>query len=402
MVKNHPNHGAFVINESVYGISWAIGVAAWAGISLRLILSGSPLRVGQYPLDKGVAVQLLRVHHLAVDDAPPGQFLPDGNGVNAVKIVLLGLGVEAVLPDELGNPALDLGPGHVSRRAVYRHGEGGQVVSVLLPQPGGGALLPPVLLHVADDGVFALDAAVPLLDGGVDAGLRDRSGRLGPFRHLRLGFHGRRLRLNGLRRGLHGRYLRLNGLRRGLRCGLFPALGDLLLHQQGDLRPGQLGRGGGSEIIPLPHMKLVREAPETDGGPVPGWVLMQDLSEPQAEVAGPQRFLRVVREELNQGLPGGRPVLVVQNLGEILPPEGRRGNGVRRGCRRTCRWGVQGQLLRAVGRRIRHTGHRRGQRLSPLLELPYHGVPAFLFLWRKVVLAGHKLLQPGGGPVPCN
>ena len=72
---------------------------------------------------------------------------------------------------------------------------------------------------------------------------------------------------------------------------------------------------------------------------------MQDLTEPQAQVVDPQSFFRVVGKELDQGLPGGRPILVAQDLREILPVEGRRGNGVRRGRRR----GVQGQLLRAVG-----------------------------------------------------
>ena len=165
-------------------------------------------------LDEGVIVQLFRVHHLAVDDAPPGQLLPDGDGVNAVKIVLLGLGIEAVLPDELGNPALDLGPGHICRRAACRHRKGGQVVAVLLTQPGGGILLSPVLLHVADDSVFALDASVPLLDGRVDAGLCDRAGRLGPLRHLRHSLLRRRLRC-GLRRGLH-RWRFRRGLQRVL------------------------------------------------------------------------------------------------------------------------------------------------------------------------------------------
>ena len=123
---------------------------------------------------------------------------------------------------------------------------------------------------------------------------------------------------------------------------------------------------------------------------------MQDLTEPQAQVADPQRFFRVVGKELDQGLPGGRPILVAQDLREILPVEGRRGNGVRRG---RCR-GVQGQLLRAVGGRIRHTGHRRRQRLPALLELLHNDGPSVLFLRREVVLAGDQLLQPGGGPAP--
>ena len=229
--------------------------------------------------------------------------------------------------------------------------------------------------------MFALNAAVPLLDGGVDVGLCDRSGRLGPLRHLR--------------RDLLGRWLH-NGLRRGL------FRGNLLFCQQTNLRPGQPGLGSRVADAALPHMELVREALKADGGPILSWILMWNLTKPQAQVAGPQRFLRVVREELDQGLPGGRPILVAQDFREILPVEGRRGDRVWRGQRRSRRRSVQGQLLRAVGRRICHTGYRLGQRLSPLLELPHNGVPAFFFRWCEIVLAGDQLLQPGGGPAPGN
>ena len=72
-------------------------------------------------------------------------------------------------------------------------------------------------------------------------------------------------------------------------------------------------------------MELVRETTKTDGGPIAGRVLMQDLAKPQAQIADPQMFLRVVGKELGQGLPGGAPIFMAQNFREILFVEGRQG-----------------------------------------------------------------------------
>ena len=82
--------------------------------------------------------------------------------------------VEPVLLDELGDPALHFGPGHIARRAVHRHREGREIIAVLLPQPGGGILFTGMVLHVADNRVLALNIAVPFLDGGVDLRLGQR------------------------------------------------------------------------------------------------------------------------------------------------------------------------------------------------------------------------------------
>nr|WP_244273545.1 hypothetical protein [Bittarella massiliensis (ex Durand et al. 2017)] len=84
------------------------------------------------------------------------------------------MGVEAVLLDKLCNPALYLGPGHITRRAVHRHREGRQIIAKLLPQPGGGVLFTGVVLHIAHDCVLALNIAVPFLDSRVNLGLGQR------------------------------------------------------------------------------------------------------------------------------------------------------------------------------------------------------------------------------------
>ena len=54
-----------------------------------------------------------RVCHLSVDDAPFLQGFPDGDGVDVVKTVLFFFGIEPVLLNELGKPALYLRPGQL-------------------------------------------------------------------------------------------------------------------------------------------------------------------------------------------------------------------------------------------------------------------------------------------------
>ena len=75
---------------------------------------------------------------------------------------------------ELDDPALHLGPGHVARRAVHRHRQGREIIAVLLPQPGGGILFTGMVLHVADNRVLTFNIAGPFLDGGVDLRLGQR------------------------------------------------------------------------------------------------------------------------------------------------------------------------------------------------------------------------------------
>ena len=87
------------------------------------------------------------------------------------------MGIEAILLDELGDPALYFGPRHIARRAIRCDGKGRQRIAVFLPQPGGGVLFTGMVLHVADNRVLALDIAVPFLDGGINVGLGKRPAR---------------------------------------------------------------------------------------------------------------------------------------------------------------------------------------------------------------------------------
>ena len=48
-------------------------------------------------------------------------------------------------------------------------------------QPCGGVFLPSTFFHVANNSVFALDIAVPSLDGLVDVRIRERTQQLMEF-----------------------------------------------------------------------------------------------------------------------------------------------------------------------------------------------------------------------------
>ena len=122
-------------------------------------------------------VQFFRVRHLAVHDPALGQGLPDGDRVDVVKTILFFLGIEAILLDELGDPALYFGPRHIARRAIRRDRKGRQRIAVFLPQPGGGVLSTGLVLHVADTRVLAPDMAVPFRDGGINVSLGKRPAR---------------------------------------------------------------------------------------------------------------------------------------------------------------------------------------------------------------------------------
>ena len=127
------------------------------------------------PLHKGIAVQLFRVHNLAVYNPSLSQGLPDSDGVHIIQIVLFNLGVETVLFDELGNPALYFGPGQSHPVGAFRadRKRGFAVAPVkLMGQPCGGIFFPSMLFHVADNGVFAFDLAIPVLDSTVNVIVR--------------------------------------------------------------------------------------------------------------------------------------------------------------------------------------------------------------------------------------
>ena len=68
------------------------------------------LRVCHDLTDKSVVVQLVRVHDLAAHDAALRKPLPDSHRVYVIHAVIFFGGVEFFCLDELGDPALYLGP----------------------------------------------------------------------------------------------------------------------------------------------------------------------------------------------------------------------------------------------------------------------------------------------------
>ena len=118
---------------------------------------------------------------MSVHNPTLSQGLPDSGGVHIIQIVLLGLGIETLLLDELGNPALHLGPGQ--RRSVGTfwtdRKQGFAVAAVkLMGQPCCGIFFTPMLFHVTDNGVFTLDLAIPGLDSTVNVIVRERAPQL--------------------------------------------------------------------------------------------------------------------------------------------------------------------------------------------------------------------------------
>ena len=139
------------------------------------------LGVGHDLLNKGGVIQLFRVHHMAVHNAALGQGLPDSDGVHIVQIVLLDLGVETVLLDELGNPALYLGPGQRRSFWAFRaYCKRGLTVAAVkfTSQPCSGVFFPRMVFHVADNSVFALNLTIPLLDSPINVIVRERTQQL--------------------------------------------------------------------------------------------------------------------------------------------------------------------------------------------------------------------------------
>ena len=194
--EDRPFYRLRTLDHGVFPVRIAAGVAVWlirqylfphngqillinlpdGGRRLRLgaFLGCDGLHIPHHLPDERIIVQFFRVRHLAVHDPALGQGLPDGDRVDVVKTVLFFLGIEAVLLDELGDPALYFGPRHIARRAIRCDGKGRQRIAVFLPQPGGGVLFTGMVLHVADNRVLALDVAVPFLDGGINVGLGKR------------------------------------------------------------------------------------------------------------------------------------------------------------------------------------------------------------------------------------
>jgi len=134
------------------------------------------LRIRHHSLNKRVAAQLFRVCNLSVDNPSLGQSLLDHNGVDVVKTVLFFFGIEPVLLNELGNPALYLRPGQLHfLRAASADNEQAVAAAIFLGQPCGGVFPPGVVFHIAGYGVLTLNIAVPRTEGGVDVRLGKRA-----------------------------------------------------------------------------------------------------------------------------------------------------------------------------------------------------------------------------------
>ena len=144
----------------------------------RDALSGYGLNIRHNTLDERVIIQRFLVHQLTIHNAALGQSFPDGDGVDVVKSVLFRFGVEPILLDELGNSALYLGPGQFNPfwASGADHKQALAVTAaVFLSQPCGGIFFPPMLFHVADNGVFALNITIPCADGIINVILRERT-----------------------------------------------------------------------------------------------------------------------------------------------------------------------------------------------------------------------------------
>ena len=154
--------------------------------SLLCLGSCNLLCIRHHPLDKRVILQFFRVCHLSVDDSSFPQSFPDGDWVDVVKTVLFFFGIEPVLLNELGNPALYLRPGQLRfLRAAGTDNEQAVTAAVFLSQPCSGIFLSCMVFHVADDSVFTLNIAVPCTKGSINIFLRKRAQK---FMELWIGF----------------------------------------------------------------------------------------------------------------------------------------------------------------------------------------------------------------------
>jgi len=127
-----------------------------------------------------------RVCHLSIDAPSFLQSFPDGDRVDVVKTILFFFGIEPVLLNKLGNPALYLRPGQLRfLRASGTDNEQAVVATVFLSQPCSGIFLSCMVFHIADDSVFTLNIAVPCTKGSINIFLRKRAQK---FMELWIGF----------------------------------------------------------------------------------------------------------------------------------------------------------------------------------------------------------------------
>ena len=166
--------GGSLRNWAANGVIFLIGNGNFG--SLLCLSSCNLLCIRHYLLDKRVIVQFFRVCHLAVDDPSFLQGFPDGDGVDVVKTVLFFFGIEPVLLNKQGKPALYLRPGQLCfLRASGTDNEQAVAAAVFLSQPCSGIFLSCMVFHIADDSVFTLDIAVPCTKGSINILLRKRT-----------------------------------------------------------------------------------------------------------------------------------------------------------------------------------------------------------------------------------
>ena len=149
--------------------------------SLLCLSSCDLLYIRHHLLDKRGIVQFFRVCHLSVDDPSFLQGFPDGDRVDIVKTILFFFGIEPVLLNQLGKPALYLRPGQLRfLRAAGTDNEQAVAVTaaVFLSQPCGGIFFSCMVFHIADNSVFTLDIAVPCTKGSINIFLRKRAQKL--------------------------------------------------------------------------------------------------------------------------------------------------------------------------------------------------------------------------------
>ena len=150
------------------------------GIAVRgihcLFLCGDLLHIIHHLTDERVIVELFGVNYFAVYNAALGKIFTDGNGVNIVQTVILRFGIELILFDKLCDTPLYLCPGQYRRLRIANgdlQRQGCITHTIFLCQPCGGVLFPSMLFHVAHNGAFAFDIAVPFLQGRVNICLCD-------------------------------------------------------------------------------------------------------------------------------------------------------------------------------------------------------------------------------------
>ena len=129
------------------------------------LLRGDALHIGHDLFHKGAGPAAL-------------QILADSNGVDVLKVVQLLLGIESVLLNELGDPALHLCPGQLHGFRTARTDGECPIAAILMGEPCGGIPVPRVVFHIADNSAFAVHIPIPRAEGIVNILLGERAQKL--------------------------------------------------------------------------------------------------------------------------------------------------------------------------------------------------------------------------------